>query len=117
MKRRIAALAGLVLGLAGMALAGPAQADTVTRSLVENQGEFLCFADATHSTTDATKVATKSGSVKVSCSFPPGTFPTGQKINVFTFGDCRTADRNGNDIFLNSRFRVTANGAAQMTCN
>ena len=57
------------------------------------------------------KVATRSGSVKVSCHFD------GTKMNVFTFGDCRVLDFNGHDIWLNSKFVVNKNGAANMTSN
>jgi hypothetical protein len=43
-------------------------------------------------------VATKSGSVKVTCHFAADetNFPKGMKVNVFTFGDCAVTDFNGN---------------------
>lgn len=113
--KRLLIAALVAVPMLGGALAAPAQADTVTRSIVETGR--LCNDGFGHSTTDTSWVRTKSGSVKVSCHFPAGTWPSSAKSNTFTFGDCPVTDFNGNRIVLNSRFIITGSGAANMTCN
>ena len=92
----------------------------MTRSIVFNSNDERVCGDGFETfTTDVSYVRTKSGSVKFSCHFAADetNWPDGTKINVFTFGDCRIADFNGNTIVLNSKFVVNQNGQANMTCN
>lgn len=118
--KKLLTAALVAVPLLGVALTAPAQAASVTKSIVENgQDGRLCFDGFGNVTDDATWVRTKSGSIKVSCHFDGDetNWPDGTKINVFTFGDCSITDFNGNTIVLNSRFRVSTNGTANMTCN
>ena len=117
--RRIAALG--VVPLLGAALVGigPAHADSVNRSVVLNNGQKVCNDGFGNATTNVSYVATKSGSVKISCHYAAGTtnFTPGTKANTFTFGDCSVTDFNGNRIILNSHDIINANGSENMTCN
>jgi len=119
--KRISVLAASAITAIAAACGGAptAHAASVTKSIVQKGDERICSDGFGNFTTDATWVATKSGSVKVSCHFDGDTtnWPDGTKINVFTFGDCAITDFNGNTIVLNSRFRVTKDGTANMTCN
>jgi len=122
MHRRTAGIAAGFTGLLtclSLALAPATTAASVTKSIVDHGETRTCNDGFGNSTDKATWVRTKSGSVKVSCHFDGDTtnWPDGTKINVFTFGDCAITDFNGNTIVLNSRFRVTTNGTANMTCN
>jgi hypothetical protein len=118
--RRLGGIAAAFAGLLTcLSLAAPATGASVTKSIVDHGEDRVCNDGFGNSTTNATWVRTKSGSVKVSCHFDQDetNWPDGTKINVFTFGDCAITDFNGNTIVLNSRFRVNSNGTANMTCN
>ncbi|HEX6148694.1 hypothetical protein [Nocardioides sp.] len=118
MRKLLVAVVAAVPLVAGAGM-GAAQAESVNKSIVINQDGFLCFDGFGNQTTKAVKVATRSGSVKVTCQFDADdtNWPDGTRINVFTFGDCRVTDFNGNDIWLNSKFVVNKKGGASMTCN
>lgn len=120
MMKRIAALVAAPLLVAALTGIGPAQAASENRALVFMNGVgFLCHDGYGNVTTDAVKVATKSGSVSLTCRFAAGTtnWPLGTRHSEDVDGDCFTHDFYGNLVALDSHFEVTPNGAANMTCH
>ena len=121
MHARTAQIAAGVAGLlACLSLAAPAQAASENRALVFMNGVgFVCHDGYGNETTNAVKVATKSGQVNLTCRFAPGTtnWPLGTRHSEDVDGDCFTRDFYGNIVALDSHFEVTPNGGANMTCH